>query len=173
MTYMIGINPGQKYSSDDIVKGNGPGAGTHGKTADGKEYVMCVIAAAQNLLNGHLVTIDAAFAATIAAAGPPGPNAAQRLGVVRLGSSVIATVTASASEYVWVQIFGVGSVLATASTLPNVTLTMSAAAGTVDDAVATASGVIDGLVLTATTAASGITAAILTYPRFTTPGQPG
>lgn len=168
MTFIAGMAPGVQYSGDDLLKGKCPSAGTVGRTSDGKEYVFCLVAAAQNLIDGHLVTIDpTTFTVTIAAAGPPAPANANILGVARTST------TASASAYIWVQRYGVGSVQATASTLPNVTLTMSAAAGLVDDAIATASGVIEGLILTATTVASGITACFLNYPKFSEPGMPG
>lgn len=168
MGILIGMAPGVQYTGDDLVKGKIPSVGTLGETSDGKQYVMCLVAAAQNLIDGHLVTIDpTTFTCTIAAAAPPAPANANILGVART------SITASASAYIWVQRYGVGSVQATASTLPNLTLTMSAAAGIVDDAIATASAVIEGLILTATTAASGITACFLSYPRFAEPGMPG
>jgi hypothetical protein len=168
MTYLVGGQPGVQFTGDDLLKGKCPSVGQRLETSDGKEYVFCLVAAAQNLIDGHLVTIDPmTFTVTIAAAGPPAPAAGNVLGVART------SVTASASAYIWVQRYGVGSVQATASTLPNIVLTMSAAAGVVDDAIATASGIIEGLILTATTAASGITACFLSYPRFTEPGMPG
>jgi len=168
MTYIVGMAPGTQYSGTDFLQGKCPAPGTRGVTADSKEYVFCLVAASQNLIDGHLVTIDpTTFTVTIAAAGAPAPGAANILGVAR------SSTTASASAYIWVQRYGVGSVQATASTLPNVALTVAAAAGFVDDALATASGAIDGLVLTASTAASGIVACFLTYPRFSEPGMPG
>lgn len=171
MSSFVGAAPGTQYSGDDLLKGKCPSPGVHAVVNDAngrKDYVLCLVAASQNLTDGALVTIDpTSFTVTIAAAGPPAPAASNMLGVART------SITASASAYIWVQRFGVGSVLATASTLPNVTLTMSAAAGTVDDAIATASGVIDGLWLTATTAATGITTCFLNYPRFSEPGMPG
>jgi hypothetical protein len=100
---------------------------------------------------------------TVAAAGNPAASNATTLGVART------SVTASASAYIWVQRYGVGSVQASASTLPFVRLSMAAAAGLVDDAVTSVSGGIIGLTLTATTAASGITACFLNYPAFEAP----
>jgi hypothetical protein len=167
MTMTIGGAPGTQYSGDDLVKGKCPRVGTVLKTndADGtKEYVLCLVAASQNLIDGHLVTIaPATFTVTIAAAGNPAAAAANVLGVART------SVTASASAYIWVQRYGVGSVQASASTLPNIRLSMAAAAGLVDDAVTSVSGGIVGIVLTATTAASGITACFLNYPAFEAP----
>lgn len=167
MTIIVGCDPTTQYSGDDFVKGKCPRPGTRATTndADGtKEYVMCLVAAAQNLVNGNLVTINAAtFVVTIAAAGNPAAANALMLGVART------SVTASASAYIWVQRAGVGSVLASASTLPNVRLSMAAAAGFVDDAVTSVSGGIIGLYLTATTVASGITTCVLNYPSFEAP----
>ena len=167
MTMTIGAAPGTQYSGDDLVKGKCPRVGTVARVndADGtKEYVFCLVAAAQNLVDGHLVTINpATFTVTVAAAGNPAATNANILGVART------SVTASASAYIWVQRYGVGSVLASASTLPNIRLSMSAAAGTVDDAVTSVSGGIVGLTLTATTGATGITACFLNYPAFEAP----
>lgn len=166
MTMMIGGAPGEQYSGTDLLQGKIPRVGTKLVTSDAdgnKEYLLCLVAASQNLINGHLVTIDSGFVVTVAAAGPPAASSVRRLGVART------SVTASASAYIWVQVYGAGSVQATASTLPNVRLTMSAAAGVVDDAVSSTSGGIVGLSLTATTAASGLTACLIDYPRFDPP----
>lgn len=167
MTIIVGGAPGTQYSGDDLLKGKCPKVGTRLTTndADGtKEYILCLVAAAQNLVDGHLVTINAAsFTVTIAAAGNPAASSALMLGVART------SVTASASAYIWVQRQGVGSVLATASTLPSVRLSMAAAAGTVDDAVTSVSGGLIGIYLTATTGATGITACVLNYPSFEAP----
>lgn len=168
MAMMIGGAPGTQYTGTELLQGKCPKVGTKLAVSNGdgeKEYVLCLVAAAQNLIDGHLVTINGSFAVTVAAAGPPAGSAAQRLGVVRT------SVTASASAYVWVQVYGLGSVRATASTLPNVRLTMSAAAGTVDDATSSTSGGIIGLHLTATTAATGLTACFIDYPRFDPPSH--
>jgi|SRR5215467_8453092 len=166
---LVGMDPGTVYQGTDLLQGKIPSPGITGRTSDGKEFVLCLVAAAQNLINGHLVTIDpTTFTVTVTAAGAQAPGAANILGVVR------ATATASASAYIWVQRYGVGSVQASASALPNVYLATSAGtAGFVDDTLATASGVIEGLVLIATTAASGITPCFLSYPRFAEPGAPG
>lgn len=169
MTMQVGAAPGTQYTGTDLIQGKCPRVGTIARTndADGtKEYVFCLVAASQNLIDGHLVTINpVTFAVTIAAAGPPAAPTMTPLGVART------SVTASASAYIWVQRAGVGSVQASASTLPNIRLTMSAAAGLVDDAVVSVSGAITGLVLTATTAASGITACFLDYPHFDPPSH--
>src|SRR5882672_11234227 len=162
MTYIVGMDPGTQYTGDDFLKGKIPALGTRGMDAQGREFVMCLVGAAQNVINGHLVAIDGVtFTVTVPAGGPAAPGPANILGVART------TVTASASAYIWVQRYGIGSVQASASALPNAQLAMSAAtAGFVDDTLATASALIEGLMLTATAAASGITACFLSYPRF-------
>jgi len=166
---LVGMDPGTVYSGDDLLKGKIPSPGITGRDSQGREFVLCLVAAAQNLVNGNLVTIDGGtFTVTIVASGQPAATAANILGVVR------ATVTASASTYVWVQRYGPGSVQASASCLPNAILVPGGTPGIVDDAaVATASGAIEGLILTVTAAATGITACFLSYPRFAEPGAPG
>lgn len=164
MTMQIGGAPGVQYTGTELLQGKCPSVGTM-YTKDGKAYVMCLVAASQNLIDGHLVTIDSGFVVTIVAAGPQASNLVTKLGVART------SVTASASAYIWVQVYGAGSVRATASTLPAVRLCMSGAAGLVDDAIASVSGTIAGLVLTATTAASGLTACFIDYPRFDPPSH--
>lgn len=169
MTMFVGGAPGTQYSGDDLLKGKCPRVGTvlRANDANGtKEYLFCLVAAAQNLIDGHLVTIDpTTFTVTIAAAGNPSAPNMTPLGVART------LVTASASAYIWVQRYGVGSVQASASTLPNIRLSMSAAAGAVDDAVTSVSGALTGIVLTATTGATGITACFLDYPHFDPPSH--
>lgn len=168
MTMMVGGNPGVQYTGTELLQGKCPKVGTKLVTSDAdgnKEYVLCLVAASQNLIDGHLVTVASGFTVTIAAAGPQASNLVNKLGVART------SVTASASAYIWVQVYGLGSVRSTASTLPAVRLCMSAAAGTVDDAIASVSGTITGLVLTATTAASGLTACFIDYPRFDPPSH--
>lgn len=165
MTMQIGGAPGVQYTGTELLQGKCPVVGTLYRTSDGKEYVFCLVAASQNLINGNLVTIASGFTVTIAAAGPQASNLVTKLGVART------SVTASASAYIWVQVYGAGSVRATASTLPDVRLCMSAAAGVVDDAIASVSGCIEGLVLTATTGASGLTACMIDYPRFDPPSH--
>jgi len=163
--HIVGINPGAVYTEAEALQGKCPAAGTRGFASDNKEYVLCKAAASQNLVRGHVVTIASGFVVTVAAAGPPAASRSDALGVVG------ASTTLSASSFGWVQIAGATSVLATASTLPGVMLTMSAAAGTVDDAVSSTSGVIHGMTLLATTGASGLTAALLNYPRFNAPSH--
>lgn len=158
--YLVGMDPGSVYTQDQLKKGKCPAVGTMGTTADGKVFRMVEVAASQNLVKGMLVTLDGNHKATVAIAGGPASTAQQELAII------IATVTASASALVWAQVYGRCNVLASLSALPNVILTGAATAGYVDDAVSTLSAVIEGLHLTATVAATGLSAAILSFPRY-------
>ncbi len=161
----IGIDPSIVYTPTDMVRGKAPGRGSRGQVYDttnaqNREFIMCEVAASQNLVKGHVVTFDTTYVATVAAAGAPAQTSAQILGVV------LATITASASMFIWVCIYGRTQVLASISCNPNVVLTMGSTAGQVDDTVSSLSAIIDGIHLVATAATTGLTAAMLNYPRF-------
>lgn len=167
---LIGGQPGRIYTSDEIAQGKaskGQRLSVKDPAGGGdKEYVLCVVAASQNLISGQVVTIDGDFAITVAAVAVANTAANQ------LGVCVTPTVsgTASASTYIWVQVFGRGYVMASLSALPAVALKIGSVAGQVDDdAAASASAGIHGIVLTATSGlAATLCAAILTYPRYGT-----
>ena len=158
--YIVGIDPGRVYTNNEAVNlGKCPVAGTIGTTGNGNVYKMVEVTTG-NLTDGLLVTISAANKATVAAVANAG-TVAQELGVLR------ATVTASGSMFAWAQIYGRGTVMASAAANANVALGMGAVAGTVDDGGTSASAVIDGLFLTASAgASSALTAAIIRYPTF-------
>jgi hypothetical protein len=167
MSYIIGIDPARVYTETDLLNGKCPSLGTIGKTANGKEYVMCKVSAS-NVTNGHVVTIDKDHNCTIAANTSNPPTAANRVGVA-LGHTT--TLTASTSQCIWVQIFGTTLVLASLSALPNVSLGIGSTAGNVDDGVTSASAYISGLYLTTTSSVAGTLAnAVLSYPRFNAGG---
>ena len=159
MTYLIGISPGTVYTETEAVQGKCPGAGTRGVTSDGKEFLMCKVAATQNIVNGTVVTVNPAFVITVA-------SVAQGLLATQV-AVVVASATASTSCLVWCQIYGRGNVLASVSTLPQVPLKIGTTAGVVTDTIVSASAQIDGIVLTATSGVQGaIVAAIITYPKY-------
>lgn len=160
--YLIGIDPGSVYTQDQMKKGKCPVAGTMAQTADGKIYRMVEVTTSQNLTKGMIATIDQNHKATVAIANGPAPTSQNQIGVI------VATVTASASSFVWAQLYGPTSVLASLSCLPNLILTGGTTAGNVDDSVSTLSAVIEGLWLTATSSVTGLSAAMLNYPRYRT-----
>lgn len=171
MTMLIGGSPGRIYSEAEASSGIAPAQGERLSVKDAssggtKEYVFCKVAAAQNLITGHVVTIDGNFVVTIAAVAAAN-GAAHQLGV-----AITPTVsgTASASTLIWVQVFGRTLVRASLSALPNIGLKIGSVAGNVDDdAAASSSAAVHGIVLTATSnLAAELCAAILTYPRYGT-----
>jgi len=166
--YIIGMSGaiGTVYTEDDFTKGKIPNVGTRGLApaavgSGTQEFILCKVAASQNLVKGQLVTVSASYVATVAVAGAPAVTVRQMLAVA------VCTVTASVSQYIWCQIWGVGQVLASTAADANVILTHGSTAGNVDDTVATASAVIAGIFLTASSGASGgLTACILNYPAY-------
>jgi hypothetical protein len=98
--YIVGIDPGRIYTQTQLTKGICPSVGTMGQTSDGKIFRMVEVTTSQNLVKGMIVSLDANHKATVAVAGGPAPGVAQELAVV------IATVTASASQLVWAQLYG-------------------------------------------------------------------
>jgi hypothetical protein len=166
--HVVGIKPGEVYTSDDRAQGKGYQVGTRGVDSNGKEYIYCVVAASQNLVNGNLVSLlpgggTAAFTATIYATGGPAPGPGTPLGVITT------SVTASASNYVWVQVFGSCNVSitdATASNLPNHLVVPASVSGAVRGAIATASSFIEGLTFSATASTGSTGAMFLSYPRI-------
>lgn len=167
MSYMIGIDPARVYTEADALAGKCPALGTIGTLQDGRQYVMCKVSASNNVTNGHLVTIDRNHNIASCTNTSNPLTAANRLGVAL---SHTTTLTASASQLIWVQIFGPCVVLASLSALPNVVLYPGSVTGAVDDAGsgnASASAYIGGLHLNSTSSlASTLCNAILNYPRF-------
>jgi hypothetical protein len=167
---LIGGSPGRIYSETDASQGIAPSQGERLSVKDSsggvKEYVFCKVAASQNLITGHVVTINGDFVVTIAAVAEGNTR------VDQLGVAITPTTsgTASASTLIWVQVFGRTLVRASLSALPGVGLKIGSVAGNLDDdAAASASAAVHGIVLTATSGlAATLCAAILTYPRYGT-----
>jgi len=168
---LVGGQPGRIYTDTEIAQGKqsvGQRLSVKDPVAGGdKEYVLCCVAASQNLVTGTIVTISGDFVVTVAATGTA--NTSHHL----LGVAITApgaSATASASAYIWVQVYGRTSVRASLSVLPNVGLKIGTVAGVVTDtAAASASAAIWGITLTATSnLANELCAATLTYPRYGT-----
>ena len=166
--FVVGMQPGEVYTSDEHLA-LGFAIGTKGTDSNGKEFVMTVVAASQNLVNGQVVGLipgagTAAYTATVLASASPVPGTGNMLAVV------VCSVTASASAYIWVQVYGSCQILVTdttASNLPGHLLTPSSVPGSLRGGLATASSFVDGLVLTATGSTAALTAAFLSYPHLT------
>lgn len=175
MSTFTGANPANVYTQDDQTKGKFPAVGQYAETIDSSGrscgWWSCLVAASQNLKQGHIVTIDNNFVVTIVAAqaGAQSANASSGniIGVVQT------SITASASACIWVQVFGRSSVLvASASTNPSILLKASSTAGEVDASMTSISAIIGGITLLVTSgAAHALTACMLTFPRFAPMGD--
>ena len=169
MSAINGITPGAVYDSTERAQGKGFAVGTKGFDHNGKEYLYCLVAASQNLVSGNVVslcsTAGVMFTATIYATGAPAPGTGMPLGVV------VASITASASTYIWVQVYGSANVSitdATASNLPGHLVIPASVSGAVRaSGVATASSFIEGMVFTVTASTGSTGAMFLSYPRLT------
>lgn len=160
----IGASPGRIYTEADFTKGKVPAKGTFAMDeAGGKAYILCQVAASQNLIGGQVVTVSGGFVVTVAAVAA-GNTRGDQLAIAITSASV----TASASMYIWCQVYGRSQVMASTSILPNVALKIGTTAGVVTTAGAvTASVHTPGIILTATSnVVPALTACILNYPRY-------
>lgn len=163
---LIGMDPVTALTeSENNTSGRGFKAGAKGTDSKGHEYVWVKIAAAQNIVAGHVVYIDNAYVATILASGTPAPGAnGYDLAVA------VCTNTASASMYMWAQVYGSCGLLTsdvTASNLPGHVLVGTSVPGAVKGAIATASSYISGLTFTVTaSSANTVLAGFANYPRL-------
>ena len=67
MANLIGGQPGRVYSEAEFTAGKVPAKGTLVETGNGNVYMLCQIAASQNLISGHVVTVSSGFVVTVAA----------------------------------------------------------------------------------------------------------
>ncbi len=140
-------------------------AGTQVEDNAGNIYVCVKAVASQNIINGNVVSFDGSWGATIMPSGPGAPAGAvhKQLGIA------VCSVTASASQFFFAQIYGQGNVRVTdltASNLPNHLLVMGSTDGEVKALSGTASLYIGGLVLTATASTATLSACFINFPRI-------
>jgi hypothetical protein len=145
------FTPGTRGGVNDFTVGSGV-----------KEYVYVQFAASTAFTVGQAVVISAAGVATPVTTtnSAPGQTAGRRVGVAvaAVGSSAVA-------QFGWVQVYGVGAVLANTAAAVNTLLNTTGTAGQVDDDATASSEVIDGLSLNATVGgAPAVTACFLSYP---------
>jgi hypothetical protein len=165
MTGVIGTRINDAINSDN---GHHVRTGQRAVTKDGKEFIYCLVAASQNLISGNVVYIipatgAGAYTATILATGGAAPGPGTPLGMI------VSSVTASASNYVWVQVYGSANMSitdATASNLPNHLVVPASVSGAVRGTIATASSFIEGIVFSATASTGSTGAVFLSYPRL-------
>ena len=175
MSTILGGNFQGIYSEDDVSKGKCPAVGVYAQMVDSAGriggYLMCKVAASQNLIVGQVVTVAANHVVTVCAAnaGAQSANASS----ANMLAVCINSITASASQQIWCQVFGRSNVLVTsASTNPGIALKISGTAGQVDASLTSISAFCGGIVLVATSgAANALTACFLTFPRFSPMGD--
>ena len=134
-------------------------------TQGGGIYVCVKALASQNIINGNVVYFDANYGATIVPSGPGTPAGGN---MYQLGIAVC-SITASASQFFFAQIYGPGNVRVTnltTSNLPNQMLMMGSTDGEVKAFAGTASMYISGLVLTATASTATLSACFINFPRI-------
>ncbi len=132
----------------------------------GNVYIQVKATASQNIINGNVVYWDGSNNATIM---PSGPGTPASPGVMMNLGIAVCSVTASASQFFFAQIFGQGNVRVTnltASNLPNHLMVMGSTDGEVKALSGTASLYISGLVLTATASTATLAACFINFPRI-------
>jgi hypothetical protein len=181
MTFVVGLTPGRVYTETDVAQGKCPGLGTvteavgnantggaitdiasRANGGDVRQYILLKITSAINLVNGNIVQYTGDYVATL-----PGSAGA---GVPNLGplAVVVASITASISQFVWCQIQGLANVLfeATTSAIPGAPVKLGGTLGQITAAaITTASSYISGIQVAATVSAVGLGAVLLNYPR--------
>ena len=166
MSVAIGAAVNDVLTESDRTQGKGLKPGNLITDGIGNIYVCVKATASQNLINGNVIYWDGSYNATIMGSGPGGPAAA---GVMMNLGICVASVTASASQFFFAQIFGQGNVRVTnltASNLPNHLLVMGSTDGEVKALSGTASLYISGLVLTATASTATLSACFINFPRI-------
>lgn len=162
----IGMQPTVALTeAEQATSGTGFKAGAKATDSKGHEYVFVKLAAAQNVVAGHVVYFDASYVATILASAAPAPGVSgYMLGVA------VCTNTASASMFMWAQVYGSCGLLTsdiTASNLPGHILVPTSVPGAVKGGLATASSYISGLVFTVTASSvNTVLAGFANYPRM-------
>lgn len=167
MSAAIGASINDVLSEADLRPGGkGMTPGVLVTTYNGSVFMCVKGVAGQNVVNGNVIYVDGSYNATIMGSGPPTPSGAAAANILGIA---VCSVTASASQLFFAQVFGPGNVRVTdttASNLPGHTLTMGSVPGEVKGGAATASGYISGLVLTATASVATLSACFISYPRL-------
>lgn len=141
--------PGVRGAVEDQTAGSGV-----------KEYIYVSFVASTARAIGDAVLVSSAGAAV----GATSTNGAAGQAVGRKVGIVVATVASvAATQYGWVQVYGVSAVAALTLCVQNSLLYTTGTAGAVDD---TSTVLISGLVLNSTNAAGGtvVTPCTLNYP---------
>lgn len=169
MGYIIGHAINDVLTEADAVPGGrGAKAGQLVTDSNGKIYHCVKVAASQNIVNGNVIYWDgSSTGATVLASGQGAISGA----VNWAGMGVaVCSVTASASQFIFAQVFGQGSVRVTdvtASNLPGHFMIPGSTPGELCGKLpATASTYVSGIVLTATCSVATLAACFINFPRM-------
>lgn len=149
MTAIIGANVANPTTIAEF------GLGDLRTDHDGKIWVY--IRASGTIAQYDVVTYDETYSTTVAPVSTSNDARGDKLGV--------APVAFATNEYGWLQIYGPTILKVLASCVPNTELTITATAGSVDDATTASLMVADGIVATAASVSvATATAGILNFP---------
>lgn len=152
--------------TDYSTRGRGMKPGTLVSDSTGAMFFCVKATASQNIINGNVIFIDGSYNATILVSGPAAPAgalSAQQLGVA------VCSVTASASQLFFAQVFGQGNVRTTdltASNLPGHMMVAGSTPGELKCLSGTASCYVSGIVLTATASLATLSACFINFPKI-------
>jgi hypothetical protein len=168
--FALGCDPTRVYSESEVLQGKTIAQGQSFRDNNGKEYRFCKVVAGQNLFKGQLVQIIAAanLSGDYVQVGPTAPAGVPTTGALGV---YVASVTASSSQFVFVQVYGNCLVLASASGnyTPGIPLKAGATPGNVELTPTTASAYISGMTVQSTVTVSVVVSLInvfLNYPRL-------
>jgi hypothetical protein len=163
--YTVGMRPGEVYTTTRAIRGACPSVGTRGVDSQGREFIMVMVGASQNLTNGLAVSFSTSDYLTTLGTVPGGgvPN----VGFVGI---VCASITASTSTLVWAQVYGLCNYAvfgASASALPGAAVKFGADGGLTAVGVTTASAYIAGITCAATNSVitTAVSKVFLNYPK--------
>lgn len=161
--FAIGMRPGEVYSEARALRGSCPSVGTRFTDSSGREFIMVKVGAAQNLVNGHAVTFSTSnYLTTLGTAAGAGVPNVGFVGIVQC------TITASTSQLVWAQVYGLCTNAlfeASGSALPGAAVKFGANGNLTAVAVTTASAYIAGITCAATNSVVGAGSVFLNYPK--------
>lgn len=168
--FALGCDPTRVYTDAEVLQGKTIGNGQQFTDNNGKVYRFVKIAAGQNLFKGQLVQIvaQANLTGDFAIVGPTAPAGMPTSGALAV---YVASVTASSSMNVFVQVYGNCQVLASATGnyTPGIPLKAGATPGNVELSPTTASAYISGMTVQNTVTVSAVTSLInvfLNFPRI-------
>jgi hypothetical protein len=167
MTALVGARINDVLTETEVANGGiSIRPGTIVTDGSGKMYRCVKSITGQNVVNGNVVSIDGSDNATLLASDPAAPAGA--FSALTLGVAVC-SVTASASQLFFAQVFGQGAVRTTnltTSNLPGHMMVAGSVPGELKCLSGTASAYVNGIVLTVTGSTATLNACFINFPRI-------